>query len=276
MIESPASIRDLTLEDLQRYGHYWSNAFDLVRVAEVITAFPGRSCWDRESLEVIIVGPWRHRDSVASVFGMQAVRAAKSLIRAAMDRAAALGDEALLALEWESHRKPAFYADVGLAMFDEVLPFERSLVDWRPDNRVSNLPIVTLLDATDIDELISVDQSAFSWLWINSRHEFEDYFANPSVVVAGHRMDGKLVSYVGTTAHGSWGHVDRVAVVPAYQRLGLGRDLMLAAMTRLKRDGASVVGLSTQAGNWKSQRLYRQLGFRQVNRNAYRVYGAYL
>ncbi len=274
---SPAStIRSLTLADIDRMRLRLDADFDVCAIERVVTGYPGRSLWDSRNLEVIVVGPWRHRHDVASVVGMKSVRAARQLVLEAMRRTERFGAEAFLMLEWEERRNPAFYEALGLDLLDSVIPYERQLTSSDFPGYGSYLDDLVSLSAEDIPELIGVDNSAFPWLWINNREEFIDYLDNEAVRIVGHRIDGRLVSYLGFTSFGQWGHIDRIAVRPEMQRRGLGKRLMFAAFELLRQYGATTVGLSTQKSNWKSQRLYQQLGFRRTRQNSYRVYGTRL
>lgn len=277
-IENPtvSTIRSLTLADIVRMRSRLDADFDVGAIERVVRSYPGRSLWDSRSLEVIVVGPWRHRHDVASVVGMKSVRMARELILEAMRQSARLGAAAFLMLEWDERRNPAFYGALGLDLLDSVVPYERQINTfdsaWSgayPDNLHS-------LDVDDIPDLVGVDNAAFPWLWINNSDEFIDYLENPSVRIVGHRVGGRLVSYLGFTSFGLWGHIDRIAVLPEMQGGGMGKELMAAALGLLHQDGATTVGLSTQESNWKSQRLYQRLGFRRTRQNNYRVYGAYL
>jgi len=66
------------------------------------------------------------------------------------------------------------------------------------------------------------------------------------------------------------GHICQVSVLPRSQGRGLGRALVVAALTQLKRNGLASASLSVTAGNERATRLYANLGFR-----LHRAYGAH-
>ncbi|MBI5957029.1 MAG: GNAT family N-acetyltransferase, partial [Chloroflexi bacterium] len=71
------------------------------------------------------------------------------------------------------------------------------------------------------------------------------------------------------------GHLDRLGIHPSRQGLGYGADLLAFAIQRMASQGARRVGLSTQAENGRSQRLYEGFGFRRTG-DSYQLYGLWL
>ncbi len=274
MTSTGLDIQTLTLRDLERMAGVWDADLDIRQVRSVLERFPGRSLWSPAQSECIIVSEWRRRPEIASIVGVRAVRSRAALMERAAERALEMQLEAILAIEWNESLRPAFYESIGFEQLDAVIPFELTNSGSRtaklPDNRIERIDI---LDDRLLDQLIELDHAAFSWLWSNSRAEFEHYGVSDDVELWGHVLDGTLVSYAGITAYGHWGHIDRLAVHPEMQRRGLGNELTRFAIERLRANGAKTIGLSTQASNWKSQRLYANLGFRRSSQNTYRIYG---
>ncbi len=267
-------VQTLTLDDFDRESFFWRELIDTDQARSVVERFPDRSVWSPAHHECVIVGEWRNRPRIASVVGTTAIRTRRELLRASADRAEELSLEGIILIEWNEHESPHFYASAGLESLDAVIPFEltlRSRVDeWTP-----SMPLVQLdsRDPEDLRQLVEVDNDAFDWLWINSAREFEHYARGEESELWGHFNGCQLISYAGFTRFGPWGHIDRLAVQPNWQQRGLGRELTLFAVERMRRFGATTIGLSTQASNWKSQRLYSHLGFRRTSVNAYQVYG---
>ncbi|MGC8523471.1 MAG: GNAT family N-acetyltransferase [Acidibrevibacterium sp.] len=57
-----------------------------------------------------------------------------------------------------------------------------------------------------------------------------------------------------------------LAVIPARRQQGLGRALLIAAMTEAARRGAAVMFLEVAAANARARALYAAAGFRPVGR----------
>ena len=60
-------------------------------------------------------------------------------------------------------------------------------------------------------------------------------------------------------------YLDSLAVLPAYRRQGIARELLLATKERAGSMGLPVVGLLVDKGNPIGEALYASLGFRYVN-----------
>jgi len=266
------AIKVLELADIRRMRSQWEPRLDTRQMEQIVATSPGRSMWSPRSGEVIVVGEWRHRPEVSSVAGVHAIRDVHELMRASVDQSRRLGASAFVAVEWDERQRPEFYQNVGLDLLDVVIPFEApaTAAGFSTSHQV-HLVQLDILDSRA--QLLAVDHAAFSWLWVNNAAEFESYAKTAGAEVWAHHHQGRLLSYIGFTYFGDWGHIDRVAVHPDAQRQGLGLELTRLAMQRMARRGSRTVGLSTQAANWKSQRLYDRLGFRRSSHNAYRVYG---
>jgi len=62
------------------------------------------------------------------------------------------------------------------------------------------------------------------------------------------------------------GHIGQVSVHHAYQRMGLGRQLMIGALQELAQYGFHTATLAVTAINGPALRLYESLGFRSIHR----------
>lgn len=264
----------LDLHGFDRQAGVWSQSFDLDQARNLVRRYPGRSVWLEHARECVIVGDWRRRPEVAAIAGIHAVRYRPELMAAAADRAAELELEGIVVIEWTETISPAVYDAAGFDLLDSVVPFE---IDRRnyPRTADPSSPIQRLDtgDASIFDQLMSLDHASFGWLWINGPAEFAHYGRASEVELWGQVIDGRLRSYLGITIYGHWGHIDRLAVHPDWQGRGLGEDLTRFGIARLSEHGCATVGLSTQTGNWRSQRLYSKLGFRRSDANTYRIYG---
>lgn len=267
-------MKTLTLADFDRQTIFWRELIDTDQARSVVARFPDRSVWSPAFHECVIVGEWRNRIDIAAVVGTTAIRVRRELMRAAVERAEQLALAGIILIEWNEHESPHFYSSAGMEPLDAVIPFEL-LPRGRFDNWSPSRSIVQLdpCEPGALQQLVDVDNAAFDWLWINSAREFEHYGRGDESELWGHFDGRRLTSYVGLTRHGPWGHIDRLAVHPDWQQQGLGKELTMFAVERMRRFGATTIGLSTQASNWKSQRLYARLGFRRTSVNAYQVYG---
>lgn len=268
------SIRTLTETDVARLRlGFWSRLNeDEARAA--IGGYPGRSVWLPDTLEYAIVGPWRHRGEIANVLALSAARNPTEMLLGVVDRASELGAAAVISVEADEKRHPAFYQRAGFRVLEEVCTFD---LDTRPAFVYApgqlTFRLASVLNSSDLETLLRLDHETFPWLWRNSEQEFRVYANAPGVELVLGYVDGQAVCYLGLTAYLGWGHLDRIAVHPRRQGHGLGGEALSFAIARLKQFGAQRIGLSTQKSNERSQRLYERFGFRRVAEHDYRIYG---
>lgn len=245
-------------------------------VQRSLERYPGRSVWLPATLEYALLSPWRNRPEIAHVEELVAVGQAETLLRAALERCIACGDDLMLAIELESERGPSRFARAGLDLLEEVITYEIDAPrqPWVPRRGVRLIPVAAGDDRA-IDVLVAIDGAAFPWLWRNNRDEFTVYLQTPGVDVALLESDGEPLGYVGMTHFAGWSHLDRIAVAPAAQGRGLGRDALGLAVGEMRRQGARRISLSTQRTNLRSQRLYERFGFWRTPEMDYRLFGAW-
>jgi GNAT superfamily N-acetyltransferase len=279
MTESPtarATIEPLRPDDIARL-RLGPGGVEPAETRAIVIDYPDRSVWVPATLEFALIAPWRHRPEIAHVQTLSAVANAEALLRAAAERSRAKGDDVLLLIDMNESRRPVFYARAGLEPLEEVITY-----DLDPTRR-RDLPTGRLrfrfadgADSGDLAALLRLDHAAFPWLWRNSADEFRAYAATPGVELLLGFDDDRPVTYAGLTRYPGWGHLDRIAVGPDEQGLGLGRETLAFSVERMARGGARRIGLSTQGNNRRSQRLYERFGFRRSPGYDYRLYGAYL
>lgn len=265
----------LTPDVVARRRFDWASRVDINDLNRTLHVFPGRSFWVPADDELLIVSPWRHRNDIAAVGQVSAIRRLDDLIQAACRESFRLGAEGFVMPEWNETRNVRFYERNGLELLEEVISFEIAVRDaiWTGDFGDAPLQLMTG-DNPLLDQILEIDHGAFPWLWRNARLEFEHYLLTPGVEIWALRdRSGIPVSYVGITSYAGWGHLDRIAVSPDRQGSGHGQQAVLFAIDRLRQLGARRVGLSTQRSNLRSQRLYTRIGFRPTWQNDYRIYG---
>lgn len=75
-----------------------------------------------------------------------------------------------------------------------------------------------------------------------------------------------MAGYVVAHHAADEGEILNLGVAPAHRRKGVARALVGRALAALAAGGASAVFLEVRESNVAAQRLYEQLGFRQVGR----------
>jgi ribosomal protein S18 acetylase RimI-like enzyme len=130
------------------------------------------------------------------------------------------------------------------------------------------LPGIRRAKRAERDAVIAIDHAAFRPFWRFDGAALQDALdATPAVrfrvldrTGAGRRR--VLVGYAVAGRAGTRGYLQRLAVDPAQQRRGIGRALVLDALSWLARRGVEQVVVNTQPDNAPALALYAALGFR--------------
>lgn len=278
MTAPPALHVELLLaEDVRSLHVPWSSPFDNRSLAQHIHRHPTRAFWLPETGEYIIGEPWRHRDEITAIADISARGNGTALLERMRQRRNELGHELIVMTDFAGARQPAFYAALGLGLMQEVWCYELRAIPPEPPRGLISFSAVSHEQRDELAALIAVDHASFPWLWWNSAAEFAAYEQVPGVALyVGTDDRGTPVSYVGITHFRGWGHLDRIGVVPGCQGAGYGLETLRFAVRMLASGGASRIGLSTQANNTRSQRLYHRFGFQRTYQNDYNIYGVWV
>ena len=110
------------------------------------------------------------------------------------------------------------------------------------------------------------------WKWRKKRHIDADAEIHaPGILVA--EADGQVVGYISTRIDPATkvGGIPNYAVLPAYQKQGIGRKLLEAAVAYLVSEGMRYARIETLAQNEVGTRFYPQFGFQEVARQFHYV-----
>lgn len=274
----PWRVETITLETVSRLRLGWSSRFDREDVGRLVFENPGLSLWIPDSGEYVVGGPWRHRSEIASVMEMVARNGAVPLLKAISIAAAEAGKRLIIASEHHESRQNAFYLSAGYELVEEIVIYELTRFGTEvAETSTLQFETVDLRDPAVFRELLTLDHQSFPWLWWNSREEFKNYAESFGVnIYLGRDEERKPVSYLGVTRFRNWGHLDRIAVDPTLQGRGYGWQSLDWAVRSLMQSGARRIGLSTQARNVRSRRLYERYGFQRVPAQDYALFGKWL
>ena len=268
-------VRVLTVEDVPRLRLPWDGRFSQTDLARIAASDPHLSVWNRRTGEYLVGGYWRHRDEIATVVDIAGSAGAHDLLLGFAELAAARGLRMAVASEQAERRKREFYLAAGFDEIEEIIIYELTRVRVRAaELKGLRFERFKMDDERAFTDLLELDHRAFPWLWWNSPAEFVEYAGSPGVSIDIARdPDGRIVAYVGATRFRSWGHLDRIAVEPSLQGMGLGRAALDYAVMAMGNAGARRIGLSTQGNNTASRALYERYGFRRSPSHDYRIYG---
>lgn len=272
---SGSSVRQLWPADVSRLRLADHPRLDEADAAALVIQSPGSSFWYPETGEFLLVTPWRHRPDITTIHTFGAFSHEPELMRAVIDYGRQAGYAALVAVDLNETRHPAFYARYGMMKIEDIVTYEHrrpgSITSPGIDSDLA-FTRVEPHDTSMITALLELDHGAFPWLWRNSSEEFEAYLRFPGVEVWLGEVGDAAVSYVGLTNYRSWGHLDRIATSPRYQGRGYGRLALQMAVRRMVELGARRVALSTQGENARSRDLYARTGFDRTPNDDYALF----
>jgi ribosomal-protein-alanine N-acetyltransferase len=271
----------LDVDDVRDLQVGWNARYSRNEIEAIVARNPSLSLWNRRTGGYVIATRWRHRDDIANVLEFAGASTADDLLRAFILRCAQLEFSLAVVAEYAERRRESFYFAAGMSVLEDIIVYELGRLPSHA-RRVGSAGDVRFRDlaldnVSQLEELIELDHRAFPWLWWNSEIEFLNYTEVPGVLIEGaYDGSGALVGYIGTTALGTWGHLDRIAVDPALQGRGLGRQMLEYSIATLGRRGARRIALSTQSSNAVSRALYESVDFRRSRAHDYRIYGRWL
>jgi ribosomal protein S18 acetylase RimI-like enzyme len=120
---------------------------------------------------------------------------------------------------------------------------------------------------SDRPEILRIDAAAFDEFWrFDATALAESIGATPRAVVQIVRSSaGGLAGFAVTGVGSTLAYLQRVAVDPPFQGLGIGRSLVRASARWASRAGASAIMLNTPVGNDAAMALYESEGFEALD-----------
>lgn len=126
------------------------------------------------------------------------------------------------------------------------------------------------MQASDLEQVRSIDRISFSLPWPASAYEFE-LFENPSslIWVAESAQPGSPAIVIGVIV--IWlildeAHIATIAVHPDQRGQGVAKELLATALTGAIQKGMIQATLEVRATNFFAQKLYRRFNFEMVGR----------
>ncbi|MEW6153582.1 MAG: GNAT family N-acetyltransferase [Actinomycetota bacterium] len=214
--------------------------------------------WGRERLRV---GRWRSdsRTAILSPAGESALLS-RSFIERCLKTLADEGYTSAVTAALSRTEQAPFLA----AGFYEHERLRLLSHDLRRAPVVRDAPLRRALDH-DHPAVLAVDAASFSPFWQLDEWSLREAIeATPSTLFKV-AVDGadQVVGYAIAGRTQRRGYLQRLAVHPDCQRLGLGAALVADSLRWMRRRGVERVVVNTQMGNEAARRLYVRLGFRE-------------
>ncbi len=111
----------------------------------------------------------------------------------------------------------------------------------------------------DIDEIMAIEQEAFSMPWSKESYlaELKNHFAYYTVCDVG----GKIAGYGGIWIVFEEAHITNVAVSAEYRRQGIGAAIMLELEKQAREKKALRILLEVRPSNEPALKTYRKLNY---------------
>lgn len=116
------------------------------------------------------------------------------------------------------------------------------------------------MQASDLPLVAEIDHQAFLEIWQISKNILQKARAFPSYGSIA-KLDGHLVGYQLSSIDHKFAHLSRLAVLPSYQNLAIGRSLISDLFDHLSNIGVTSLTVNTQSNNDPSLALYKSCGF---------------
>ena len=137
-------------------------------------------------------------------------------------------------------------------------------VDWGIPDFGNRSVYVSAALPDDTDQILSVDRVSFPEFWQQEEHILVSIL-NEGGYLFKAEWKRLIVGYTSGVWGNGRGHINRLAVHPQLQRLGIGTRLLAESISFLHKAGASRITLNTQVENTASRRLYERFGFRLID-----------
>lgn len=114
--------------------------------------------------------------------------------------------------------------------------------------------------AADLDAVAELERCCFSesWSWklleAGLYSDYDEYYV--------FEQDGRILGYCNLRILAGEGEIQRIAVLPACRRMGVGRKMMDAMEASARAQRVHAVALEVRESNVAARNLYESYGFR--------------
>ena len=120
--------------------------------------------------------------------------------------------------------------------------------------------IIRQAEEKDILQSAEIEKQCFTVPWSYESLCYDILENNLSFYIVA-EIEGKVCGYVGIWNIVDEGHINNVAVAPAYRRKHIGSALLDVLIGTCEAEGILRLTLEVRAGNTPARRLYEQKGF---------------
>ena len=121
--------------------------------------------------------------------------------------------------------------------------------------------ILPMRSAAEIDAVLAIEETAFTNPWTREMYLAELENRGVSYVFLAASADGRPVGFCSFWKVVDELHVNNLAVLPEFRRLGVATALMTFVLAEGQRLGAKRATLEVRRSNDPARRLYERFGF---------------
>lgn len=149
----------------------------------------------------------------------------------------------------------------------EMLVFEVNDISSLPQISDGNNEItVSEFSKKYLEDVIEIEKKCFKPSWHQNEDDFLRYAKRKSSRFSVATDEDRAVAYLQVAASKNLGYLGRVAVLPGYQRKGIGTRLMNEAMEWFEKNNVKKIKLRSPQSDFPAHNLYKNFGFSEIGR----------
>jgi ribosomal-protein-alanine N-acetyltransferase len=118
-----------------------------------------------------------------------------------------------------------------------------------------------LAGPAELDEVLAIERASFTNPWTREMYEAEIANEGGSFLYTARNADGAMVGFCSQWLILDELHINNLAVLPEWRRLGVASALLERVLDEGARRGARRATLEVRRSNETARRLYERLGF---------------
>ncbi|NLL67483.1 MAG: ribosomal protein S18-alanine N-acetyltransferase [Clostridiaceae bacterium] len=120
-------------------------------------------------------------------------------------------------------------------------------------------PLIRIMEPEDLGQVLEVETNCFTIPW--TMHMFEDELFNLNAHYLVIEVNKKIIGYLGFWKILDEAHITNIAIHSDYRRLGYGKALITALLSKAKELEIIAITLEVRASNLAAISLYESFGF---------------
>lgn len=119
--------------------------------------------------------------------------------------------------------------------------------------------MIRVMEQRDLEQVAELEKRCFSESW--SYKLLEAGIHSSYDIYYVWEQEDRILGYCNLRLLAGEGEIQRIAVLPEYRGMGLGRKMMDAMTEYARKNRAAAISLEVREGNLAARRLYESCGF---------------